>query len=145
MNAQSMIAAYNTGFTVCLVITVLAVASAVFLFFKFDIRTIFAIRTGRAERQTIEKLREANARTGTLRPAPEAYTAEGVAAPTAETTPLAQTGQTGAAAAETTPLAQTPAAAPPAAAAAEVTAPLPPGIRFVITENTLIVHTDEVI
>ncbi len=136
MNAQSMIAAYNTGFNICLAITVLGVAGAIFLFFKFDIRTIFAIRTGRAERQTVEKLREANARTGTLRAAPEIeYTTDGLSAGTPpaaeETTPLATSA----------PLAP----APAADAAAQTTAPLPPGFRFVITENTVIVHTDEVI
>lgn len=141
MNSQSMIAAYNTGFNICLTIAVLGAASAIFLFFKFDIRTIFAIRTGRAERQTVEKLREANARTGTLRPAPEiGYTTDGLTAeppPAPETAPLAP---------ETTPLA--PATAPPAEpapAAADATTPLPPGFRFVITENTMIVHSDEIL
>lgn len=136
-NAQSLIQIYNTGFIVCAGVTAVAFLSAVFMFFKFDIRTIFAIRTGRAERISIKKMEADNARTGTLRPNVEIdYTTDGLGSGGAQTDLLSAAG-------ETTPLAgRGPAPAPAAQPAAPA---LPPGFKFVVTENQIITHTNEIL
>lgn len=63
----SIINLMNTCFMVCLVFTILFFAISVLLFFVFDIRTIFSIKTGRAQAKTIKEMSKANASTGRLR------------------------------------------------------------------------------
>ncbi|MBQ4569201.1 MAG: hypothetical protein IJA62_04020 [Ruminococcus sp.] len=57
----------NTGFTLCLAIGILFLIISIVLFFVFDIRTIFSIRTGRAQAKTVKEMQTANANTGRLR------------------------------------------------------------------------------
>lgn len=133
--AESLIKIYQICFYISLVVTILGLANAAFLFFRFDVRGIFEIRTGRAAKRTIRKMAEANAATGRLRPVEMDFTTGGLL-----------TGETGGTA--TTPLKPTdnPATAPPA--------PNPPkpartgrtgqtGFRFVVTQSVIMVHTTE--
>ena len=57
---------FHTGFMACLIIMIVSVVAAVIMFFLFDIRTIFAIRTGRAQQRDMEKTREKNLKTDQL-------------------------------------------------------------------------------
>lgn len=64
---ERMIKIYHTAFVVCLVLGILFLIIAVFMFFKFDIKKIVDMRTGRGAKKTIQKMEEINARTGKLR------------------------------------------------------------------------------
>lgn len=140
--AESLIGIYRTCFYICMVITILGLANAVFLFVKFDVRSIFEIRTGRAAKRTIQKIAEANAMTGRLRPVEMDFTTGGLS-----------TGNTGAGA--TTPLKPPPTEstarpaepAPPSPAPAAETSPKAAAARpkfgFTVTQSVLLVHTRE--
>lgn len=67
---EKMISFYHLGFQVCAGLAAFFFILAVFMFFKFKIPEIFAIRTGRAIRRTVRQMEELNAMTGRLR-APE--------------------------------------------------------------------------
>ena len=58
---------FHTGFIICLAGSILFFVISVLLFFLFDIRTIFAIRSGRAQAKTVKEMQEANSSTGRLR------------------------------------------------------------------------------
>ena len=62
-----MSAIFNTIFIICLALAIVFFIVSVILFFLFDIRGIFNIKTGRAEKKRIKELEEANAKTGRLR------------------------------------------------------------------------------
>ncbi|HJD21114.1 MAG TPA: hypothetical protein H9915_04760 [Candidatus Gemmiger faecigallinarum] len=155
---QPMIRIYQICFYACLAITVLGIASAVFLFFRFDIRTIFEIRTGRAAKRTIEKMARLNATTGRLKNGGTGYVSDGLSGPmtegTSTTSPLARPvpAEGGSAAppnvgnVDTMPLAPAgngetvvlpaePSVLPPRA--------VPPGFTFRVTQSVLLIHTDE--
>lgn len=59
-NAQSVIEAYQTGFTVCIVLGVVAFAAAAAMFFLFDMRTIILLRTNRAQNEGVRKIKQRN-------------------------------------------------------------------------------------
>lgn len=131
--AESLIRIYQICFYISLVVTILGLANAAFLFFRFNVRGIFEIRTGRAAKRTIRKMAEANASTGRLRPVEMDFTTGGLL-----------TGETGGTA--TTPLKPADNTVPPA--------PDPPkpartgrtgqtGFRFVVTQSVILVHTTE--
>lgn len=63
----SVIGTLNTCFWVCLSFTVLFFIISIILFFAFDIKTIFNIKTGRAQTKTIKEMKAANESTGRLR------------------------------------------------------------------------------
>lgn len=67
VEANDLINIFQTCFQVCLAFTVLFFIITVILFFLFDIRTIFNIRTGRAKNKTIKEMQQANNKTGRLR------------------------------------------------------------------------------
>lgn len=71
---ERMIDLYHTAFIVCLVLTCVFTAVSVFLFFKFDIKKILDMKTGRGAKKTIQKMEEINARTGKLRQDMVSYT-----------------------------------------------------------------------
>lgn len=140
--AQSMIQVYRTCFYISMAITVLGLANAVFLFFRFDIRTIFEIRTGRAAKRTIRRMEEANASTGRLRQEDMDFTTGGLTTGGSATTPLSPPKSPASGSEETTLLnAATPPA--PAAPAAPVPQPAAPGFRFVVTQAVVLTHTSE--
>ena len=62
-----MVSLFNTIFIICLVLAIVLLIVTVLLFFVFDIRTIFNIRTGRAASKSIKQLEAINASTGRLR------------------------------------------------------------------------------
>lgn len=66
----------NTCFTLCLAFAILFFVIAVVLFFIFDIRTIFSIRSGRAQAKTVKEMQEANSNTGRLRVGKQTQTAK---------------------------------------------------------------------
>ena len=61
--AEQLISLYHTGFIVCLCLAILFAVLSVVIFFVFDIRGVFDFMTGRAEKRTIRKMEEENART----------------------------------------------------------------------------------
>lgn len=67
VEANDLINIFQTCFQVCLAFTVLFFIITVILFFLFDIRAIFNIRTGRAKNKTIKEMQQANNTTGRLR------------------------------------------------------------------------------
>lgn len=64
---ESLISLYHMGYLICLGAALFFLLLAVFFFFKFNIRNIFAVRTGRAMRKSIQQMEESNAMTGKLR------------------------------------------------------------------------------
>lgn len=64
---EKTIEIYQTAFTVCLVLGIVFLLITIFLFFKFNIRKIIDMKTGRGAKRTIQKMEEINARTGKLR------------------------------------------------------------------------------
>lgn len=63
----SVISTLNTCFWVCLSFTILFFVISVILFFVFDIKTIFNIKTGRAQAKIVKEMKIANESTGRLR------------------------------------------------------------------------------
>ena len=64
---MDLISVFNTAFVICLSGAILFFVISVVLFFLFDIRTIFMIRSGRAQAKTVKEMQDANANTGRLR------------------------------------------------------------------------------
>lgn len=64
---ERMIEVYHAAYLVCLVLGLIFLALTVFLFFKFNIRRIIDMKTGRSEKRTIERMEQINAMTGKLR------------------------------------------------------------------------------
>lgn len=160
MDAVQLIELYEVLFYVSLVLTVLGLGLAVFFFIYFDIRTAFAMETGKARNDTVRRMMEQNAKTGNLRniytgntgktgatgrtgskrithPAPKAEELSWQAPASVETTVLQPRAM------EETTLLQS-----QTEEAAEETVMLKrntSGFRFQLTENTVVIHTDELI
>lgn len=66
-SVESTLSILQTCFSVCVAFCILFFIITVVLFFLFDIRTIFNIRTGRAKRKTVSEMQAANNQTGRLR------------------------------------------------------------------------------
>ena len=64
---MTAISVMNTLFWICLSFAILFFIVSVVLFFLFDIRTIFNIKTGRAQAKTVKEMQAANENTGRLR------------------------------------------------------------------------------
>lgn len=64
---ERMINIYHIAFIVFLIMTIVFLVVSVILFFRFNIRGIFDMRTGRGARKTIQKMQEINDQTGKLR------------------------------------------------------------------------------
>ena len=64
---EKIINLYHIGFLICLALSMIFLLVTVFLFFKFDIRNIIDLKTGRGAKKTIQKMEELNAKTGKLR------------------------------------------------------------------------------
>ena len=67
MSAFDDIVFLQSASRICFVIAIAAAVLAVALFFLLDIKDIFLIETGRAQRKTIEEMNARNLRTGKLR------------------------------------------------------------------------------
>lgn len=140
MTAEELIPIYHGLFYACMAGTVLFAALAVLLFFRFDIRHVFNVQSGRAEKMTVERMRAENAATGrlirTAETAPSAVKVPVVVQPTSSeiqpTTSLAKSG----AQQTTAPIAAKNHPAAPAA---------PAGRKFVIRQKVVLIHTNELI
>ena len=64
---MSSISIFHTGFVICLAGTILFFVITIALFFIFDIRTIYAIRSGRAQAKSVKEMEMVNSSTGRLR------------------------------------------------------------------------------
>lgn len=64
---MDLISILNTGFIICLSAAILFFVISIILFFVFDIRTIYMIRSGRAQAKTVKEMEKANSDTGRLR------------------------------------------------------------------------------
>ena len=159
---------FHTGFLICLTAMIISLALAVLLFFVFDIRTIYSIRSGKAQRKDIEKNKELNLKTDQLGRRRSLLPSGG----------LGRTGQTKGKSGQTKGNSgklgdrQLQSAAPTAATSAAKSAETasldnqdtnsttvlkavlnpgeqvpqaPVGFKFVIQENTLVIHTQEMI
>lgn len=67
MQAESNIELFGTLSTVCFVIAIVAFLLAAFFFFYFDIPTVFALKTGRAKKKTLERIQQQNSYTDKIR------------------------------------------------------------------------------
>lgn len=66
-NVKDVLSVFETCLHVCLAFTILFFVISVVLFFLFDIKTIFSIKTGRAKKKTVREMQAANNKTGRLR------------------------------------------------------------------------------
>ena len=64
---MNSISFFHTGFVVCLAGAILFLVITAVLFFAFDIKTIYAIRSGRAQAKTVKEMEQTNSSTGRLR------------------------------------------------------------------------------
>lgn len=64
---ERMINVYHTAYLVFLILSVLFFILTIFMFFKFDIRKIIDMKTGRGAKKSIQRMEEINAQTGKLR------------------------------------------------------------------------------
>lgn len=137
-DAEHLISLYHTGFFVCLVLAVVFLLITVLLFFRFHIPALFAARSGRAMRKSIQEIEEKNARTGRLSGGAEAVPGgvrRGV------TITQVERKRSGALSARTKK---------PSETSAAVTSVLPPQpvsypIRFVIEKDIVLIHSDEIL
>lgn len=65
-NTEEILSILNTGYTVCLVLALAFFLLSVVLFFLFDIRHVYMIKSGKAAKRDIRKLEETNFQTGQL-------------------------------------------------------------------------------
>lgn len=61
MEAERLIAVYHTGFIICCIVMAVSLSAAVFMFFRFRIPNIYAVRTGRGVRRSEREMQELNA------------------------------------------------------------------------------------
>lgn len=147
---EEVIALYDLLFWLSLGLAGIGLIFSIVTFFAFDIRTIFAIKTGHAEKLSMKKTSEKNAATGQLK---EDYSFEyNTMTMGRKTKKMFTTGKTGnssgQAAAETTQLNQKPAPVSKQEPVPDVPvqeAPVHSRNGFVITENVMVIHTNEVI
>ena len=66
---MNSISIFHTGFVICLAGAILFLVITAVLFFVFDIKTIYAIRSGRAQAKTVKEMELTNSSTGRLRTA----------------------------------------------------------------------------
>jgi|GEM_PF-2509651 len=66
-NAGQMISFYHTGFIICLIAAITLLVISVILFFVFDIRNVWLVRSGKAARKSIQEMSEASAKSGAFR------------------------------------------------------------------------------
>lgn len=64
---MNSISFFHIGFVICLAGAILFFVISAILFFVFDIRTIFSIRSGRAQAKTVKEMEMVNSSTGRLR------------------------------------------------------------------------------
>ena len=67
MDAQTLISVYRIGFYASMAVALLGLIVAVVLFVRFDIRTIWLIRTGRARKRSVAAMQEASRSGGRMR------------------------------------------------------------------------------
>lgn len=128
------------GQIVSAVVCVAAIALAVFLFFKFDISMIHAIRTGKAQEMSVKRMKEKSEKTGQLEKKVNLdYTTDSLG-PRRKTEEKKKSAS-GSPGLETTPLQSGSRAAP----AQETDVGKSFGIKFNIIEEILVLHTDEVV
>lgn len=147
---EEVIALYDLLFWLSLGLAGIGLVFSILTFFVFDIRTIFAIKTGHAEKVSMQRTTEKNAATGKLK---EDYSFEyNTMTMGRKTKKMFTTGKTGntskQVAAETTQLNQKPAPVSNEATVPDVPvqeAPVHSSNGFVITENVMVIHTNEVI
>lgn len=66
MDSQGLIVVFRNGYYISMAVAIIGFAVSVFLFFKYDIRTIWQIKTGRAERQRVRDLENASRNEGRM-------------------------------------------------------------------------------
>lgn len=69
-DTEKLINILHTGFVISMAITIVFLLITVLLFFVFDIRQVFMIRSGKAAKRDIRKLEEENFKTGRLSDSP---------------------------------------------------------------------------
>ena len=67
MDNTTLITVASVGLRISLVLLIIGAVLTVLLFWRFDIRNIYLIRSGKAKRKTVSKMQEHNNRTGKLR------------------------------------------------------------------------------
>lgn len=133
---KTLIEVYRAGFWTCAVLAAVSAVAAVVMFFRLDIRGVYRMMSGKAERQTVERLQRQNALSGRLTDPLEYATSGGL------------TGETGPMAAATEPLRQPapaapPAAAPPRQAPPPAAVPAQGSAGISVRKKVILVHTQE--
>lgn len=77
MNAAEQISLYENLVYVSLVVAIVGLGFAIFFFFYFKIPVVFALMTGSAKRETLQRMEQQNAKTGKLRSAHTGPTGSG--------------------------------------------------------------------
>ena len=153
---QSQISLYHTLFYVCLALMIIFIICAVLFFFLFDIRRIIAYMFGFSEKEAAQKMEKANVggRTGGLKSGriDMEYTTSNLDkyAPNGEVENLNIGSEETSKLAPSMPANQ---AKEPAQVSKEILQPtmapagpvLPIGFHFTITENIMVIHTNELI
>ncbi len=67
MDAESLIRTYQTGFYLCMAITIVGILLSLFFFFRFKIGNIWAIQSGKAQKKAVQELQEASRQDGRMR------------------------------------------------------------------------------
>lgn len=67
MNGTEAISSLQTCFWMCLILSIVCFVITIVMFFAFNIRMIFNIRTGRAKKRTVEEMQKVSSETGRLR------------------------------------------------------------------------------
>ena len=166
MGETSNMELFQNLFYVSTAVAIMGLGLSVFFFFYFDIRNVYALMTGKAKRQTIERMAEQNAKTGHLRSTTanirdtQTPRIQHPSKPvTAEVQPMAQMSREQfcdettilSDCNETTVLKQEPSNIDDVCEEAGATTILAPSnpiqsdIRFDITESTMVINTDEIL
>ena len=67
MNAQELIRIYRSCFYVCAAVTAAGILVSVCLFFRFHIRNIWMLRSGKAEKKAVREFQESSRQDGRMR------------------------------------------------------------------------------
>lgn len=67
MDAQTLIQIYQTGFYICMAVTIVGILLAVLFFFWFRIGIIWSIQTGKAQKKAVQNMQESSRQNGRMR------------------------------------------------------------------------------
>lgn len=163
MDSVQQMSLFSTLVKVSAAVAILGFVLAVLFFFLFDIRGIYALRTGKAKRETIERMAEQHSKTGRLHKAsgrikdaagPVVQAPSQIRTADIQTDAFGMTEMVGRPQTYETSVLQTTGMETSVLTAVQqenetsvlsAAVPRESSIRFEITESTLVIHTNEII